>query len=1073
MAPCGNYRFLPVLIVFTVFAAACSDKNNGPEQQTGDEDQLTDDDIDPLDECPPGTYGSDCSGVCACAAGVACVEGRTGDGSCINRLHEALTYAEKPFGFTYSELTVDADNGRMIGVAVVTADEEARLFSIADGDVKASPLIGQVRRLTTAALAIGLHDEGLWRTDLADMSTLRLSGPERVQAMWLSSDETQVVYVAYPPGSDVLDLFLAARDGGTGASLTHGAVPGRIMFETSEDYGKYITRPRMVADGSRVVFMVDNEDQPELYSVTTSGTGLLKINGSGRAGQSGEESFSFAVAPAGARLIYIADDDTPDVRELYAVDADGANKMKLSGSFSGLGMVHASYRNFTADFAPDGATVIFAADSDGDGAVELFKVPLTGGSRTLLSGPESVIPYYYPQVTPDSSAITYVSDRLRVAPMTGGASLALSGVGDIMSSYEVSPEITADGLWVLYGAREEPSEHYELYAARLDGSDKRKLSGAFTEDGGLNTSGVGDPLFVVTPSGHVVYSATPDGSGDNALFIVDFDGGNHRRMTPAHAHENSTYSRYLTESGGKIYFGGDPTVWTRDDLFAFDLASGEVANVSDSFPSVVTEDIVASSVVRDRGNLLAATTSYSFAPLDKNLLIIDLAAQTSCRLTLPVTTTSRVLLLTEATAGASGTVFFSRADNSDFIAYRSGSDCQPSTVTTPPITATVGDLHISHDQQRLFFVDGAGIGTPDELFAMNVNGTGRVRISGPMTAGGSIVSSNGAFAEAPNGSRIVYLADEDTDGVVELYAVDPDGQNAVKLSPAVSGGAAGAPSRACPYPITPDSQRVVFAARPVAPGPTNVYSVKLDGTELHKLHPDTAASGFIDIGCDSIQITPDGTHVIFSANFGGGNAFYASTLDGATTTTISGQVNANESLGRVVISADSQHVVYGSFAPPTYNARFIAAPIDGSGSVVLSASGGDDDHIVVMPSGRVIFPVVGPAGFELHASNLDGSAAMELYDMPANTQLKGFSDSPLLGLGDGRVVFVTERREADGTYSSAVLAVAGTGGAVTTIVPPMKSRTIERIMATADESSLIVIGDLGRKGVSELFLYPL
>ncbi|HEX7901718.1 MAG TPA: hypothetical protein VF950_28420, partial [Planctomycetota bacterium] len=44
------------------------------------------------------------------------------------------------------------------------------------------------------------------------------------------------------------------------------------------------------------------------------------------------------------------------------------------------------------------------------------------------------------------------------------------------------------------------------------------------------------------------------------------------------------------------------------------------------------------------------------------------------------------------------------------------------------------------------------------------------------------------FAWAPDGSRLAYTADEDLEGVYELYTVRPDGQERRKVSPPLSEG---------------------------------------------------------------------------------------------------------------------------------------------------------------------------------------------------------------------------------------------------------------------------------------------
>ena len=63
---------------------------------------------------------------------------------------------------------------------------------------------------------------------------------------------------------------------------------------------------------------------------------------------------------------------------------------------------------------------------------------------------------------------------------------------------------------------------------------------------------------------------------------------------------------------------------------------------------------------------------------------------------------------------------------------------------------------------------------------------------------------------SPDGSRVVYLADEDTEGVNEIYSVPIGGGAATRLNgPLVAGG------RVSSFVISPDSNTVVYSAEDV------------------------------------------------------------------------------------------------------------------------------------------------------------------------------------------------------------------------------------------------------------------
>jgi len=104
----------------------------------------------------------------------------------------------------------------------------------------------------------------------------------------------------------------------------------------------------------------------------------------------------------------------------------------------------------------------------------------------------------------------------------------------------------------------------------------------------------------------------------------------------------------------------------------------------------------------------------------------------------------------------------------------------------------VVDFRISPDGDSIAFVANKDILSKFELFVVSVTGGTPVKVSGdPVsgTAGTGIkkVVAGGTFGTrwfewAPDGSRIAYIADQDTAGVYELFSVEPDGSGNARLS---------------------------------------------------------------------------------------------------------------------------------------------------------------------------------------------------------------------------------------------------------------------------------------------------
>jgi len=126
-------------------------------------------------------------------------------------------------------------------------------------------------------------------------------------------------------------------------------------------------------------------------------------------------------------------------------------------------------------------------------------------------------------------------------------------------------------------------------------------------------------------------------------------------------------------------------------------------------------------------------------------------------------------------------------------------------------------------EQVVYRVENVG------LFVVPSDGSRQAqRISQPLIAGGGIETP----AISPDGTRVVYVADADTDDVFELYAVNPDGTDFQKLNPALVAGG----DVSFDFAISPDGTRVVYRADADTDEVVELYAVNPDGTDFQKLN---------------------------------------------------------------------------------------------------------------------------------------------------------------------------------------------------------------------------------------------
>lgn len=136
-----------------------------------------------------------------------------------------------------------------------------------------------------------------------------------------------------------------------------------------------------------------------------------------------------------------------------------------------------------------------------------------------------------------------------------------------------------------------------------------------------------------------------------------------------------------------------------------------------------------------------------------------------------------------------------------------------------------------------------------------------MRLSGPMTAGGDVGHDD--FWIGPDGGRVVYLADQATDGVFELFSAPIDGHApAVRLHaplPASYDALEG-------VHFTPDGGLVVFAIR--LPRGVLLLAAPADGSApARALNWPFPQGGGVPEGSSGIRFSvataPGGRHVFF------------------------------------------------------------------------------------------------------------------------------------------------------------------------------------------------------------------
>ncbi len=339
----------------------------------------------------------------------------------------------------------------------------------------------------------------------------------RVTAFALSPNGATAVYIADQAVAARFELYSTPVDGSAAPIKISGALP----FGAGDEG---VSQFQISPDGTRVLFLADPNaggGVEDLFSVPLDGSSApVQLNLAAQ-----RPVVAFGVSPDGARVAFFGTDTAfgGGSVELYAaaVATVGSGKQ-----ISDARATNPAGNVVFADFSPDSARAIYAADAPADGVFQWFSVPLAAAAPGLdvqLSAALGSITLG--AVDPTSTRLVYAADEILLGvreifsvAITGGAKLRLDPAmaGGGVSGLAISP----DGTRVGYLADQNTAGVTEVYAAQI------AVAGSGTR---LNTPMSGtqfaDTLNISPDSTTVLFEADQNVPGTIELFRVPIGAG--------------------------------------------------------------------------------------------------------------------------------------------------------------------------------------------------------------------------------------------------------------------------------------------------------------------------------------------------------------------------------------------------------------------------------------------------------------------------------------------------------------------------------------------------------------------
>lgn len=504
-----------------------------------------------------------------------------------------------------------------------------------------------------------------------------------------------------------------------------------------------------------------------LFGIAACAAGPVRLNDPLPAGG---EIRDYWISPGGDRVIYLADQTTNDVWELYSVPAAGGAPQKLNGNLGAGRDVY--FHNIK--ISPDGSRVVYFTDQTTDGVFEAYSVPVAGGNAVKIEG-LSASSYY--EISPDSSRVVFF--------------------GPV-----IFPDELADGV-------------VELYSAPITGGEPVKLPVVLAPETMVSS-------FRISPGGNrVAYRVYHSATGVSVLYSMDLADPQPVKLNgDPNAGESVQQDYQFSPDGSRVVHQLYRTADALWELYSVPVTGGAPVRLND--PSPVPGSIARDARFSPDGSRVVFSAGHETGVSE--IYSVPVAGGTPVRLNGTLVTGASAR--TQGITPDSRVVYF--ADQTDM---GTGLYSVPIAGGIPvklnaPLPAGGGAYYVqtSADDSRVVYRAGDENTEVWELFSVPVTGGIPLKLNADLEAGAAVFDA----LLSPEGSRVIYRIDYGNEHRWELFSVSPGGGTPAKLSSALTNAASD--DMELSFKISPDGSHVVYFADQTTPGVYELYSVPTAGT---------------------------------------------------------------------------------------------------------------------------------------------------------------------------------------------------------------------------------------------------
>ena len=809
-----------------------------------------------------------------------------------------------------------------------------------------------------------------------------VEGGDVSESFVISPDGGRVLYIADQEQDDVFELYSVPVDG--------SAAPIRLSDIPLDSSATPTLRPvRISPDGSTALFLTRSVALDALHAVPIDGSAPAVWLGGQLVGDYRFSPDSQHVVFKGRALGQLG---------LFRASRDGSTPVQTL-------LARPDQNQLEFQISADGTWIVCRSDLDVNEAYELLSVPLLGGPIVALQGATDRtqdVETFVPSPTSDRVVYTLEGRGLFAARIDGSSAPIQLDTQDPRSS---TIELTSDGAHVVYSRKQ--GAVLELYSVPIDGSSAPAQ---------LSVGTNGAFYFGITADGtRVVFQSGSDWRMQHELYRVPIDGSQlPQRIHPALPAGRRVVGFQLGAAHDRVVYRADSRIEGVYELFTARIDGvGRPVRLSDSLP----EDAdVSSSRISPDGTwavhradatqdgvfeLFLATGAHPTprvnGPVVAEAILTDVASD--FRLTpdeervlyhvardwfvVPTVPGQKAVRL-DALRDAQGLRF--TPDGARVVFERDRGvyawpldGCEDPIALCDAVAPSSGPPDWQPGQQWQLSRDGShvvcrserNVAAQWELFSIPIDGHSKpIRLNGDLVEGRDVwTPSSPSFVISPDGSRVVYVADEEADELFELFSVPIDGS-----APAIALSRGSIPvSRVTDMVLDDRSLSVVYRAYPYDTSGNLLFAAPLDGSAPPLLLRDATGWWYLQEG---YRIAPGGTHVVYGLRNDVTWSLYAQPIDGSAPAV--GLFSSHRrSSAPFDVTPDGGEVVV-----VTLTGSLLSRPIDGSlpARELAAPSGGPIGDVFHFALGGSLVVYGDPSG--VHSVPVDGSDSPLLISDP-------------------------------------------------------------------------------------------